>query len=70
MKRWTVLMIACVSLLFIVPSIAEENEGKPDLETLRKERNEKLARYHVRELTQKRLTKEAREDEVHTLESV
>jgi len=55
MKRWTVLMIACVSLLFIVPSIAEENEGKPDLETLRKERNEKLARYHVRELTQKRL---------------
>lgn len=52
MERWTVLLIACASLLLAVPSIAEE---KPDLETLREERNEKLQRYFVRALTQKRL---------------
>ena len=52
MKRWTLFLIACASLLLVGPSIAEE---KPDLETLREERNEKLERYFVRALTQKRI---------------
>ena len=52
MNRWTVSLITCASLLLGVPSIAEE---KLDLEALRAERNEKLERYKVRDLTQKRL---------------
>jgi hypothetical protein len=52
MERWTGFLIACASLLFVVPSIADE---MPDLETLREERNEQLKRYFVRALTQKRL---------------
>jgi tetratricopeptide (TPR) repeat protein len=53
MQRLTTFLIAwTLSLLLVVPSIAEE---KPDLETLREERNEKLERYFVRALTQKRL---------------
>jgi tetratricopeptide (TPR) repeat protein len=52
MERYTVFLIACASLLLAAPSFAE---GMPDLETLREERNEKLERYFVRALTQKRL---------------
>ena len=53
MQRLTVFLIAwTLSLLLVVPSIAEE---KSDLETLREERDEKLERYFVRALTQKRL---------------
>jgi tetratricopeptide (TPR) repeat protein len=52
MERWTALLIACASLLFAVPSIAEETL---DLEALREERNEQLERYYVRALTQKRI---------------
>jgi tetratricopeptide (TPR) repeat protein len=53
MERWTGFLITCALLLLVVPAIAEE---KPDLEALREERNEKLARYFVRALTQKRLS--------------
>ena len=52
MEHWTRFLITCASLLLVVPGVAEE---KPDLETLREERNEQLKRYFVRALTQKRL---------------
>lgn len=53
MKRSTFSLIAWVLLLFAVPpGFAEENL---DLEALRAEREEKLERYFVRTLTQKRL---------------
>jgi tetratricopeptide (TPR) repeat protein len=59
MERWIVFLIACASLLVAAPSIAEEEpaiaEEKSDLEILRVERDEKLKRYIVRALTQKRL---------------
>jgi len=58
MKRWTVFLIACTLLLLAVPSIADEAtglEGNPDLDALREERNEKLERYFLRALTQKRI---------------
>ena len=42
MERWTGFLITCALLLLVVPAIAEE---KLDLEALREERNEKLARY-------------------------
>ncbi len=51
MARWTVLLIACASLLLPAPTVAEE---KLDLEALREERDEKIQRYIVRALTQKR----------------
>jgi len=52
MERWIGRLIVCASLLVAAAAIADE---MPDLDTLRKERDEQLARYFVRELTQKRL---------------
>ncbi|MBW2287246.1 MAG: tetratricopeptide repeat protein [Deltaproteobacteria bacterium] len=53
MERWAGCLIICALLLLAVPSIADE---MPDLETLREERDEKIERYFVRALTQKRLS--------------
>jgi tetratricopeptide (TPR) repeat protein len=60
MERWTGCLITCVSLLLafsgVTDSIADSiDEEEFDLATLREEREEKLQRYFVRALTQKRL---------------
>jgi tetratricopeptide (TPR) repeat protein len=52
MARWTRCLIVCASLLLAAPTIADE---MPDLDSLREERDEKLERYFMRALTQKRL---------------
>ena len=55
MKCLTTLLIAVVmSLLAVVPSIAEQTLDF-DLDVLREERRETQARYFMRALTQKRL---------------
>ena len=52
MKRFTVFLVACASLLLALPAPAAD---KTALDTLREERDEKLKRYRLRDLTQKRL---------------
>jgi tetratricopeptide (TPR) repeat protein len=55
MKHWTVFWIACVALLLAYPAIADSIiQEKSELQILREERDEKIARYFVRSLTQKR----------------
>jgi tetratricopeptide (TPR) repeat protein len=53
MKRCILFLLACASLAIALPAVAEEQAI--DLEALREERSEKLERYFVRRLTQKRL---------------
>jgi tetratricopeptide (TPR) repeat protein len=52
MGRWTGCLILFASLLLAAPGAAED---ELDLDALREERDEKVDRYFVRELTQKRL---------------
>jgi tetratricopeptide (TPR) repeat protein len=51
MARWIGCLIVCVSLLLCAPAVAEE---KLDLDALREARDEKIDRYFMRTLTQKR----------------
>ena len=56
MKRWTLSLISCASILALLliatPSIAED---ELDLEAIGEERAEKRERYKIRKLTQERL---------------
>ena len=56
MERWTGCLITCLLLLLAFSGVADSvAEEEFDLATLREERDEKLQRYFVRALTQKRL---------------